>query len=194
MIVIGLGNPGREYEKTRHNAGFLVVNELAERFSLKFKKPLFHSWRYAGTDVKTEAGLQRLLLVQPLTYMNASGAVVPCLLRKFSAGTEQLVVICDTLDLPPGIIRIKGKGSSGGQRGLASILSVAGTEKIRRIVVGTGRPEDKKEVVDWVLTVPGEKEVDDFMTGIRKAADAVLDMTRLPLERVMNKFNETAKE
>ncbi len=194
LLVIGLGNPGREYEKTRHNAGFLVLNELAERFSLKFKKPFFHPWRCALTDIQTEGGTCRLVLVQPLTYMNASGTVLPDLLCKFSVSPEKLVIICDTLDLSPGIIRIKGKGSSGGQRGLASILSMLGTERIRRIVVGIGRPEDNKEVVDWVLTVPGDEEVHDFMLGVRKAADALLDMTRLPLERVMNNFNESAKK
>ena len=194
LIVLGLGNPGREYEKTRHNAGFLVLEELAERFSLKFKKPFFRSWRSACTDITTGEGFCRLVLAAPLTYMNASGKVVPDILQRYTAAPKQIIVVCDSLDLPSGIIRIKQRGSSAGQKGLESIISVLGTDKFKRLFVGIGRPDQKKEVISWVLSAPLGEELSEFRQGISRAADAVLEMTRLPLERVMNKYNGTAKE
>ncbi len=194
LIVFGLGNPGREYEKTRHNAGFLVVEELAERLSLKLKKPFLRSWRYASTEVKSDEGFLQLVLVEPLTYMNASGRVLPEILHRYAAGPEQMLVICDSLDLPPGTVRIKEKGSSAGQKGLDSIMAVLGTSKFKRLFVGIGRPEDRNKVISWVLSTPSGDDFSDFMLGVSRAAEAVLDMTHLSLDRVMNKFNGTVKE
>jgi len=194
LIVLGLGNPGREYEKTRHNAGFLVLEEIAERLSLNFRKPIFRSWRYAQTILQGPEGDTCLVLAEPLTYMNAAGQVVPELLRRYKVGPEQLVVVCDSLDLPPGIIRVKGKGSSAGQKGMESIMSALGTGRFKRIFGGIGRPKNKEEVVSWVLSEPGREELYDFTLGVHRAADAVLAMTGISLDRVMNKFNGTAQE
>ena len=194
LIVLGLGNPGKAYDKTRHNAGFLVVEELAERLGLKLSKPFFRSWRAAHTQIQGTEGPFKLVLAEPLTYMNASGDVVPDLFQRYKAGSHDLVVVCDSLDLPPGTIRVKGKGSSAGQKGLSSIINSVGTREFRRIFIGIGRPEDKEEVISWVLSKPGNQDFPDFYRGVQRAADAILEMTRVSLDRVMNKFNGTAQE
>jgi peptidyl-tRNA hydrolase, PTH1 family len=189
LLVLGLGNPGREYAETRHNAGFLVLEELAARLTVRFKKPLFSPWRSARCLLNESEDPLELILVQPLTYMNVSGKILPRLFSRYRTDASCMLVIYDTLDLPPGQIRLRARGSSGGQKGMESIIRTAGSSEFRRIAVGIGRPDDRGDVVSWVLGSPGEDDKSAFEAGVRSAADAVLELTRLPLERVMNSYN-----
>ena len=191
LLVLGLGNPGREYEETRHNAGFLVLEELAKRLSVRLRKPLFSPWRSARCQEVGDGEAVDLILIQPLTYMNLSGRILPRLFSRYKTDASHMLVVYDTLDLPPGQIRLRSRGSSGGQKGMESIIRTAGTPEFNRIAVGIGRPEGRGDVVSWVLGAPEDEEKSAFEEGVRRAADAVLELTRQPLERVMNRYNAT---
>lgn len=150
LVIVGLGNPGRRYAHTRHNAGFEVVECMARRVGAQLKRRRRRNYAAAQALV---AG-RRLTLVQPHTYMNASGEVVRPVLAECGAGVDDLVVVCDTMDLDPGSSRLRLAGSSAGNRGLASVLRTLGTEQVKRIYVGVGRPTPGVAVIDHVLSRP----------------------------------------
>ena len=184
-IIIGLGNPGTKYEKTRHNAGFLVIEEIARTISAKFRRTLFNPWLKA--EKHTANG--RIVLIKPLTYMNASGRIIKPLFRQYSANMDTLTVIYDTLDLPPGVIRIRPSGSGGGQRGIASIIEFLGSDRFKRIAVGIGHPGSREGVIPYVLSNPEGEELTAFQAGISRAAEAASALSKQPVETVMNSFN-----
>ena len=166
IVVIGLGNPGSKYGHTRHNVGFDAVERAAAFFQVKLRKRCFRLYRQA--KVRTEAG--DAVLVQPLTFMNASGKIM----GSFSK-TDRFVVVCDNMDLALGRLRIRQGGGSSGQKGLASIAEQLGTNDFARIYIGIGRPQENVSVVDHVLqreTDPQRKEVLD--KAIDDAAKAIV--------------------
>ena len=185
MIVIGLGNPGERYRYTRHNVGFMVIDHLAERCGIPLKKKLFR-------PVRTGEGLYRgksLLLVKPLTFMNRSGEILPWLLEKYRGKTSEILIIADHLDLPNGSLRLREKGSSGGQRGLNSIIEFLETKDFPRLFIGIGRPREGTTVVDHVLGEAQGEESAVLEAACRRAAEAVLDLLETPIHRVMNDIN-----
>lgn len=197
-LVAGLGNPGREYEGTPHNVGFAVVDALSERLECRMRRSLRTPARLAKTAWAGES----LMLVQPLTYMNASGEAVVPLMRRNGVGPDGLVVVLDDADLPLGRIRVKPQGSAGGHRGLASVIAVLGTDGFARIRVGIGRRgEAENALVRHVLTpfdAAGRAAAD---ASVSRAADAVLWVLEQGVESAMNRFNgamapdeESAKE
>ena len=174
MIILGLGNPGSKYENTRHNAGFNVTDRLAAFFHVKLRKRCFRPYR--------QARIKDSLIIQPLTYMNRSGSVL-----NYFRTEKQLIVVCDQLDLPPGMIRIRRKGSSAGQRGLQSIIDETGSEAFIRIYVGIGRPGHGQSVVEHVLA-PGDDPL--LETGIQKATEAVIKLLQgSDITEVMDEYN-----
>jgi len=182
--VVGLGNPGPEYAGTRHNVGFRALDLLAGRLGVEFRKAPLRRLLAA----EAASGSHRWRLVKPLTYMNNSGDVFPALLRRRRAHT--LLVICDNLDLPAGACRLRRRGSSAGHKGLESIIRRTGSGDFMRLYIGIGHPGRTEEVVDHVLSAPGEAEAALIGRGLERAADAVL---RLPVEgpeRVMNGLNQ----
>jgi len=185
-MVVGLGNPGARYAGTRHNVGFMVVDALAGMLGVPFKKKLFHSY---SIGKGMHEGIP-LYLVKPLTYMNESGRAVREALRETGTEPQSLLVICDSLDLSPGNLRFKLKGSSGGQKGLQSIISAIGTEAFMRISVGIGRPEHKGQVIAHVLGEP--KSADEQLIGdaVDRAARSVLHLSVDGPVRVMNDINK----
>jgi PTH1 family peptidyl-tRNA hydrolase len=184
-VVVGLGNPGDRYADTRHNVGFAVVDSLAESLGASFRKKLFRSYCIA----KAAHGGGSLYLVKPLTYMNRSGSAVREALRETGASPADLLVVCDNLDLSPGNCRFRLKGSSGGQKGLESIIAALGTSDFMRLTVGIGRPARKGQVVGHVLTAPGRDEAALLAQGVDKASRAVLDLLNEGPEKVMNTYN-----
>ena len=144
---MGLGNPGSSYQNTRHNAGFWFVDQLAILAGISLYKPLFCSWRQAV--VKTQG--HTVVLVQPLTFMNNSGQILSRLQRRFAFEREQFLVAVDQMDLPPGRLRLKPKGSDAGHNGLKSLGNAWGTESFRRLSIGIGRPYDGAKVLEHVL-------------------------------------------
>jgi len=184
-VVVGLGNPGERYAATRHNVGFMVVDALASRLGVHFKKKLFHSY-FLGKGLHDG---EALYLVKPLSYMNESGRAVREALRETGNGPEELLVICDSLDLSPGNLRFKLKGSSAGQKGLESVIRSLGTQEFMRLTLGIGRPEHKGQVVGHVLGAPSQEEEERIQETVDRAAQAVLTLLTDGPVKVMNDVN-----
>ena len=147
---MGLGNPGLDYEDTRHNAGFWFVEKWAETLGVPFRKPWFRPFSFATV---AEGG-DRLVLIKPLTFMNLSGRVIPHLLKRFRAGPGDILVVFDQMDLSPGRVRMKTGGSHAGHNGLRSIDAVLGGGEYCRLAVGVGRPPGAQSTIDHVLGPP----------------------------------------
>jgi PTH1 family peptidyl-tRNA hydrolase len=182
---VGLGNPGERYAGTRHNLGFMVVDALAERLGVRFKKKLVHAYLigkavHAGTP---------LYLVKPMTFMNESGRAVREALRETGADPSQLLVICDSLDLSPGNLRFKLAGSSAGQKGLESVIQSIGSQDFMRLALGIGRPNRKGKVVGHVLSAPTKAEEELLSGAVERGAQAVLTLVADGPRKVMNDVN-----
>ncbi|MFP4114765.1 MAG: aminoacyl-tRNA hydrolase [Spirochaetales bacterium] len=182
--MLGLGNPGRRFEGTRHNVGFDVVRRVARQQNKTLKKRLFRPYLWSGRG--------EMVLAMPLTYMNRSGVVVPDLIRATGASLDDLVVVCDNMDLDPGVVRIKRKGSSRAHNGLASIMDAVATGEFTRLYVGIGRPVGKDGVVEYVLSAPPEAEGPLYERALDAAVVALVGLETEPVESVMNRINRRA--
>jgi PTH1 family peptidyl-tRNA hydrolase len=169
-VIVGLGNPGSEYRETRHNLGHQVVERLAERFRARFRlRGPAHVAEVTGEGTP-------LYLAKVVSFMNVSGPPVARLLRLLDATPATLVVVYDDLDLPFGTVRVRQRGRHGGHHGMESILTTLGTQEVRRVKIGVGRPATRDEVVDWVLT-PFSAEEQEALPGVlERAADAALGL------------------
>ena len=186
-VIVGLGNLGRRYEGTRHNVGFAVVDELARRAGVDFRR----SWRFGAWVAEiADPGEGKRLLVKPQTFMNRSGETVGPLLRRKGCGPEGLVVVVDDMDLDLGRLRVRKQGSPGGHNGLKSVSEAIGSDAYIRVRVGIGRDPERGREVDHVLTRfrPEERSVMD--EAVRRAADAVEEILASGVDRAMNRFNE----
>ena len=188
-LVVGLGNPGRDYRKTRHNAGFMVVDEVARRHQL--------TWvpgpsQVAESFVVKRFGETPLLLAKPLTFMNRSGDVVAGLARYFDVPASELLVVVDEAALPLGRLRIRGSGSAGGHNGLKSIIQQLGTDQFPRLRVGVGRGDARRDLADHVLSKFESGERAELEGVITRAADAVEMFAAANIEQVMNTYNPDA--
>ena len=153
FLILGLGNPGPRYELTRHNVGFWVVDNLAD----KYKIPL-RSHKYFSVYGKGKVGGLEVVIAKPITYMNESGKAAKSLLSAFNISPKQMLVIHDDIDLPLGKIKKKFNGGDGGQRGIRSTIQSMRTGEFGRVRVGIGRPEDKDDIVDYVLSPFGQED------------------------------------
>lgn len=185
FLFIGLGNPGREYHETRHNAGFMVIDNLAEIFSLKFRKPLFKNYFIATGDYHNK----QVVLIKPMTFMNRSGLIFNYIPDKYFHNNTKMVVICDNMDLPTGTCRIKNNGSNSGHNGISSIINGFGSENYLRIYVGISRPVKGESVISHVLGEFDESENLDFKSGIDKAGNAAVSLLTTDVQGVMNEYN-----
>lgn len=167
FCIAGLGNPGIQYQETRHNAGFLVIERIAEKSGIAVNKKGFQSMYGKGVVEGNE-----LFLVKPQTFMNLSGQAVSALLAYFKLPLERILVVYDDLDLPLGKLRFRLSGSSGGHKGMASIIEAIGSSDIPRLRVGIGRPPDNQDVVDYVLKPFCGPEKEIFSQSIERAAEA----------------------
>ena len=183
-VVLGLGNPGKKHQRTRHNLGFLVVDRVASGNRIAIKKK-----RYDSLIGDWQTNEEKILLVKPQTYMNHSGEVVKHLFRSFPVAVQDLVVIHDDLDLPFGRIRIRPRGGAGGHRGVLSILESLGEEGFFRVRVGIGRPPPGMDPTDFVLDRFSPQEISQLDEVVSKAADAVECLLEEGSRRAMEKFN-----
>ena len=183
-LIVGLGNPGNKYNGTRHNVGFEVIAELARRHVIGLPKSKFHG-ELAETNIKN----QKSLLLCPLTYMNASGQSVREAVDFYKLSFEDLLIICDDLNLKTGRLRLKPSGSAGGQNGLKDIIRVLGGQSFPRLRIGIDRPPPKWETANYVLGKFDEEEKIVIQRAIDKAADAVESWIDSGIQIAMNKFN-----
>lgn len=189
LLVVGLGNPGPRYAGARHNVGFRIVEALARAAGARLKRRGIG--RYAAARVAAGDG-DAVFLAEPLTMMNRSGDVLAALLRLSGCRLAQLLVICDSIDLPAGAVRLKRSGSAGGHNGLASLIAAAGGGGFPRLRIGVGRPDAAGDVVGHVLTAPGAADRQRIEAAERFAADHVLRLVDEPIDRVMHALNSYA--
>ena len=183
-LVVGLGNPGRRYQGTRHNIGYVVLAELARRFGTTPPKAKFH-----GEVVEAEMSGQKALLLSPTTYMNLSGTCVQEAKSFFKLADEELWVICDDLNLPVGKLRFRARGSSGGQKGLEDIIQRLGTEEFSRLRIGVGTAPEGWNWADYVLGKFTADELPLIDQAVKVAADAVAAWAAQGIQLCMNQYN-----
>lgn len=188
-IICGLGNPGPSYVNTRHNAGYRVVERIAARARGKWSK-----YKSLAKLCLVEIEDQQVLLVQPLTYMNLSGRAVAPLMRRWSLAFNDLLVVHDDLDLPPGSIRLRPGGGSGGHKGVSSIIDYLQSKDFARLRIGIGRPVDGAETVDYVLQTFPWEERETLDAVWEQAADAACCWVTDGINTAMNRFNRRSSE
>jgi peptidyl-tRNA hydrolase, PTH1 family len=183
-LVVGLGNPGRRYEGTRHNVGYVILAELARRHGITPPKA-----RFRGEVVEAELGGQKALLLSPTTFMNLSGTSVQEAVSFYKLPSEDLLVLCDDLNLPVGKLRFRSRGSSGGQKGLDDIIGRLGTEEFSRLRMGIGAAPDGWDWANYVLSKFTPDELPTIRQAVESAADAVVGWAREGIEFCMNQYN-----
>lgn len=185
-LIIGLGNPGKTYEQTRHNIGFHVIDHLAS----KWNAPLTQA-KFKGMHSVIHRPEGKVMLLKPLTYMNLSGESVSAVMDYYDIGIDDILVIYDDLDLPTGQLRLRQKGSAGGHNGIKSLIQHLGTQNFNRIRIGISRPPAGMKVPDYVLSRFSKEESADMAEAVHKSAEACEFWLAKPFIEVMTKFNGT---
>lgn len=184
-MIVGLGNPGQQYASTRHNTGFMTLDLLAQRLQVKVSKERFQ----AQTAQAVYDG-QKLLLVKPQTYMNASGLSVEPAAHYYKLPPERILVLFDDISLPVGKLRIRKSGSAGGHNGLKSLISSLGSDQFPRVKIGVGaKPHPDYDLADWVLSTVSKSEWPDYQSAMEHAADAALCIVKNGCERAAAEYN-----
>lgn len=185
-LIVGLGNPGLQYEKTRHNAGFMALDILAEKCGCELSRHKFDSVFGEG-----KIGSHRVLLAKPQTFMNLSGKAVAALVAFYKIPLENVIILFDDISLDVGKIRLRRKGSAGGHNGIKDIIQLTGSENIPRVKIGVGqKPHPDYDLKDWVLgKIPKEQEK-DFFTALENAAAAVEVIINQGMDAAMNRYSK----
>lgn len=183
-VIVGLGNPGSEYAKTKHNVGFMFIDAMAEKLRVS-------EWRdkFEAKIAETRIGSEKVLLVKPMTYMNESGQAVGPIMSFYKLLPEDLIVVHDDMDIPAGTIRIRKKGSAGGHNGIKSILAHVGDEHFARVRIGIGRPLTGWTVVNHVLAPFSNEDAPRIDEAIKYLEPAVECIINDDVDMAMNKFN-----
>jgi PTH1 family peptidyl-tRNA hydrolase len=184
FLIVGLGNPGREYRETRHNIGFMLVDRLAIKLDVRFTR--LQSQALIASANYSE---RKIILAKPQTFMNLSGRAVQGLVHFYKIPLTNLIVAHDDLDLPPGTIRIRPDGGSAGQKGMASILDRFGTDEFPRLRLGIGHPPGQMQPADYVLQDFSSNELSLISETLDRAVQAVISFITEGLDTAMNKFN-----
>ncbi len=190
-LIAGLGNPGKEYQNTRHNSGFMAVDLLAEKLGTSISTNKFNAL-IAQTRIEGQA----VLLMKPLTYMNESGSAVSQAVSYYKIEPEDILILHDDMDLPVGSLRIRKKGSAGGQKGMKSIISCLNTDEIARIRIGVGHSEkgNHKVVPDWVLSPVSKADREAFDAVLKAASEAAYAWVYKDMDKVMSEYNIKVKK
>jgi peptidyl-tRNA hydrolase, PTH1 family len=189
-LVVGLGNPGSEYRDTRHNVGFLVIDEVARRWRVS------DQWRekFGALHVKTTVGGEAVIVAKPLTFMNRSGQAVAGLEGFYQIDPADVLVVTDDVALPLGRLRARPEGGAGGHNGLKSVIEHLGTQAFARMRVGVGRGDNRRDLADYVLGRFEAGERETVSAAVLRAADATEMFVAEGIERVMNVFNAAEKQ
>ena len=182
-LIVGLGNIGEEYAKTNHNAGFMIVDMLAQRCGFNFKN------RGCESDyAEYNSGFDKFIIAKPRTYMNESGKAVKSLMKKFNIDIDDVIVISDDIDTEPGHIRLRKSGSAGTHNGLKSVISELGSTEFKRLRVGIGKQKEHQDLANFVLS--RMKMTDEQKLGLDKALDALYDyIMGYDIDNIMSKYN-----
>ncbi len=183
-LIVGLGNPGRDYQQTRHNIGFDVVDEVSRRLCLDKPRKKFKGKLNEGS-----INGEKILLLKPETYMNLSGSSVQLVCGFYQIERGDLLVVCDDFNLPLGQLRFRARGSSGGQKGLADIIRHLGGDDIPRLRIGIGKPPEGWDVADYVLSRFQDGEAEDKAKATCRAAEGVTDWVGQGMSYCMNQYN-----
>ena len=188
-LIAGLGNPGPEYARTRHNIGFQVLDLLAERHSVSFDRFQKRARVAVARMESHDAVPVKVVFAKPMTFMNASGEALGPLAAFYKIGPPDIMVICDDLDLPVGRIRLRIGGSSGGQKGMQSIIKALGSDAFPRLRVGIGRPPGQMDPADYVLRPFSAEQEKEMVLARARAADAIEFWLARGIEATMNQYN-----
>ena len=186
-LIVGLGNPGKEYENTRHNLGFRTTEELSRLLRIKLSLSFFTK----GMMGQGKAGENRLTLLLPLNYMNHSGPVVKNVVTAEKIALENVLVVCDDMSLDFGKLRLKGRGSSGGHNGLNSLIEYLGTEEFPRLRMGIGQPLSSREAIDYVLEEFSKEELKQLPEFVEKAAQCCCVWINQGISKAMDQYNKS---
>ncbi len=187
-VLVGLGNPGKKYEGTRHNVGWQVLGEMAIRHGAARPKVKFEA-----EIAEVVVGGQKLALVAPQTYMNASGRSVRQLVDFYQIVPADVLVVCDDINLPLAKLRMRRSGSSGGQKGLENVISHLGTQDVPRLRIGVGQPPDGRDSADYVLDRFSKAEMKEIEDAVKAAANAIETWISEGIGKAMNQFNVGCK-
>lgn len=183
-IVAGLGNPGKNYEYTRHNVGFLAIDKLAEKFNVKVKKI-----KFKGLYEEVRINNEKVILLKPQTYMNNSGESIREVMNFYKVEPENVIILVDDIDITPYTLKIKKSGSAGTHNGLKSIIYQVQSDKFLRVKIGVGNNEHKIDLADYVLEGFSKADGSKIENAIERAADSVVEIIENGVDAAMNKFN-----
>ena len=183
-LIVGLGNPENEYSKTRHNMGFDTINEIAHKNNINITKTKFKALYETGIIQN-----QKVILLKPQTYMNASGEAIKEVCDFYNIQPEEIIIIYDDTDIEKGKIKLRKKGGPGSHNGMKSVIQELGTTDFIRIRVGIGQPEFKTDMINYVIGKVPEEEQKVLQEGTKKAAEAVEEILKNGIDIAMNKFN-----
>ena len=184
-LIVGLGNPGREYEKTRHNCGFRALDKLSQQLGCKVDK-----LKFQGLYARTSYGGKKLFLLKPQTYMNLSGQSVLQLSAYYRIPPQRIIVLFDDISLEPGRLRIRADGSAGGHNGIKSIIQALGSQEFPRVKIGVGcKPNPEFDLTQWVLSSFSASEEKALSVSLKNAADAALAIIDHGVPEAANRFN-----
>lgn len=183
-LIVGLGNPGREYENTRHNAGFDALDALAEKLGTEVKEK-----KHRGLCGKGMIGMEKVILLKPQTYMNLSGESVRAAADFYKIDNEHMIVLYDDIDLDVGKLRVRAKGSAGGHNGIKNIIAHMGTQEFPRVRIGVGAKPDRMDLADYVLGRFSQVERPVMEDAFEEAAEAAIAVVEDGIDAAMNRFN-----
>ena len=183
-LIVGLGNPEADYSNTRHNMGFNTINKIAKQYGIEITKSKFKGL-YGIGEIEGE----KVILLKPQTYMNLSGESIKEIIKFYKIGIEQLIVIYDDIDIAPGIIKIRKAGGPGTHNGMKSVVNELGTQNFKRVRVGIGMPENKQNLIEYVIGAIAEEDKEKLEKGTDLAKEAVIEIIKNGIDKAMNQFN-----
>ncbi|PLA73879.1 aminoacyl-tRNA hydrolase [Hydrogenovibrio sp. SC-1] len=184
-LIVGLGNPGKQYEQTRHNAGFWFVEEVARQYQVQFRPET----KFLGDVARVQSNGMDVWLLKPMTFMNRSGQSIQSLANFYKISADEILVVHDELDLAPGVAKLKSNGGHGGHNGLRDTIAALGTRTFHRLRLGIGHPGHKDQVVDYVLRAPSKPDFQAIEDAIYDASHVLPELLSGEMERAMHQLH-----
>ena len=183
-LIVGLGNPEQDYSNTRHNMGFNTINKLAKQYEIEITRNKFKG--IYGTGIIEN---EKVILLKPQTYMNSSGESIKEIMQFYKIDINDLIIIYDDIDIEPGIIKVRKTGGPGTQNGMKSVVHELNTQNFKRVRVGIGMPNEKEDLIEYVIGAIPEEDKKELDKGTDLAKDAIIEIIKNGIDIAMNKFN-----